>query len=354
MTKNREILDDKWFRLAGIPLAALFSSFLFFYDINTANGFSFLQGYLHSVVEASIIWSAARQVIIYTRKEYSTFENSAKRIKFTFLYTSLVTTIVMAIICAIYDTTKYWGYHFTIQKYIYNIMVALLFSGIVYGIYESIYFFKKWSEAFVEGEALKKENLQSQLDSLKAQINPHFLFNSLSSLSSLIAEDSKRAEVFVDELSTVYRYVLQTNDKDLTTLKSEFDFINAYYHLLKTRFAEGIVLVLDVEPDYYSYSLPPLTLQLLIENAVKHNVILPDKPLTIRIYVSDATNLVIENNLQKKSKEVTSNKMGLSNIIRKYKLLKQPDVLVSATDDSFKVEIPLIKNEVYEYTDSRR
>jgi Ni/Fe-hydrogenase subunit HybB-like protein len=80
----------------------------------------------------------------------------------------------MAIICAIYDITKYWGYHFTIQKYIYNIMVALLFSGIVYGIYESIYFFKQWREAFVEGEALKKENLQSQLDSLKAQINPTF------------------------------------------------------------------------------------------------------------------------------------------------------------------------------------
>ena len=90
MTKNREILDDKWFRIAGIPLVALFSSFLFFYDINTANGFSFLQGYFHSVVEASIIWSAVRQVVIYTRREYATFDNSVKRIKFTVFYTSLV------------------------------------------------------------------------------------------------------------------------------------------------------------------------------------------------------------------------------------------------------------------------
>ena len=121
-----------------------------------------------------------------------------------------------------------------------------MYAVVIGGIYEGIYFFRKWREVFVEAEALKKANLQSQLESLKGQINPHFLFNSLSSLSSLIADDSQRAEKFVDELAAVYRYLLKTNDNELTTLTKELDFINAYYHLLKTRFCNGICMTMDI------------------------------------------------------------------------------------------------------------
>src|SRR5207302_10574389 len=135
------------------------------------------------------------------------------------------------------------------------------------------------------------------------QINPHFLFNSLSSLSSLIADDHKRAEKFVDELASVYRYLLQTNEKELTTLAKELEFINAYFHLLKTRFSDGIQMELNVDNKYDDFLLPPLTLQILLENAVKHNVILPDKPLIIKVYTDEADNLIVLNNLQKKNSQ---------------------------------------------------
>jgi LytS/YehU family sensor histidine kinase len=235
--------------------------------------------------------------------------------------------------------------------YVYNIFVALTYAVIVGGIYEGIYFFRKWREAFVEAEALKQANLQSQLDSLKGQINPHFLFNCLSSLSSLIAEDGKRAEKFVDELASVYRYLLQTNEKELTSLGKELEFAQAYFHLLKTRFTEGIELNIEVEEIYLDYLIPPLTLQILVENAVKHNVILPEKPLTIKAYTDGEENLVIENNLQKKNAQAMSNKMGLANIATKYVLLKQRKIIIRETEDRFIVIIPLIKQKVYAYPD---
>ena len=342
-------MNDKWFRLLGIPGVALVAQVLFYSDMNQAHGIPFLKGYLHSVFHAWILWEVARQTIISIRKKFSSFEDSNKRINYTLVFVTLTTIVLMWVICSIYDVTGFWGYHFTLKKYVYNIFVALMYAVIIGGIYEGIYFFRKWRETFVEAEALKKSNLQSQLDSLKGQINPHFLFNSLSSLSSLIADDSKRAEKFVDELATVYRYLLRTNEKDLTTLGKELEFINAYFHLLKTRFNQGLHLKLEVDERCYEYLLPPLTLQILIENAVKHNVLLCERPLILRIFTDEDDNLVVINNLQRKNTLVTSNKMGLSNIVTKYKLLKQRRIIIKETEDDFLVIIPLIKPTVYAY-----
>jgi len=349
MSATSERLQDTWFRLIGIPIVALVAKVLFFYDIEQDSARAFLTGYLHSVFHAWILWEIARLMIIYTRKRFSSFAESDKRIQYTLVLVTLTTVVTMAGICAFYDLTKYWGYHFNFKGYVYNIFVALMYAVIIGGIYEGIYFFRKWREAFVEAEALKKSNLQSQLDSLKGQINPHFLFNSLSSLSSLIAEDSSRAEKFVDELAAVYRYLLQTNQKQLTTLASELGFISAYFHLLKTRFSHGLHLKLDVHERHSDYLLPPLTLQILIENAVKHNVLLQSRPLIIKVYTDVSNNLVVENNLQKKNTIVESNKMGLSNIVTKYRLLKQRRIVIRETEDAFQVVIPLIKPQVEEF-----
>jgi LytS/YehU family sensor histidine kinase len=213
-------------------------------------------------------------------------------------------------------------------------------------IYEGKYLYKQWWATYYEAEQLKKENLQSQLDSLKSQINPHFLFNSLSTLSSLVSEDPKRAERFIEELSSVYRYLLHTNESSLTTLENELHFIEAYIHLLQTRFGKGIDVQIDVDEAYYSFQLPPLTLQLLVENAVKHNALTASKPLLIRIFTDEVNNLYVLNTLRKKSNVVPSSRTGLRNIARKYQLLKQPEILVKQTDDCFQVSIPLIPSIV--------
>lgn len=196
-------------------------------------------------------------------------------------------------------------------------------------------------KATVLAEQLKRENLQTQLDSLKAQVNPHFLFNSLNSLSSLISEDAEKAEKFLDELSKVYRYLLRNNEDDLTTLAEELQFIQSYYHLLKTRYGDSLELQTKVDPKYLDHQLPPLTLQMLVENAVKHNRMMKERPLKI-VLKSSGDKLIVVNNLQRKVRQVTSNRVGLGNIAKKYKLLEQEDILVRENENEFAVIIPLI------------
>lgn len=219
------------------------------------------------------------------------------------------------------------------------VVVAVL---VVTFIYESINFFEQWERTITETERLKKANLQSQFESLKQQINPHFLFNSLNSLSSLIEEDPRQAEVFLEELASVYRYLLRANESQLTTLRAELDFVRSYFYLLQIRYGGGIELIADVDPALADHLIPPLTLQLLLENAVKHNAILPDRPLTIELRTDAEGRLVVRNTLQRKNIRVPSNRVGLTNIATKYQLLGQGEVSVREDDAHFTVTLPLL------------
>jgi hypothetical protein len=191
-------------------------------------------------------------------------------------------------------------------------------------------------------QQLKQGMTEMQMRALQAQINPHFLFNSLNSLSSLIADEPQQAEQFVDELSSVYRYLLRSNEGELTTLDQELRFIQSYYHLLKTRHGAGLNLRTAIDDRYLGAQLPPLTLQLLVENAVKHNIALAEQPLTIRIFTDGQGQLVVENNLQRKPSRVLSNGVGLSNILTKYRVLGQPIPTVRDDGRQFVVRLPLV------------
>ena len=346
MPSTEGMLNDKWFRFLGIPFIAFMSHIIFFNEehMGGEDGFSSWQVYLIAIAEAMLLWETNRLVLYYFHKRFPGLHQTRQRILGLLTGCLLVTIIVRYINIWFYDKTLFWGYVFPPEGYWYNILIALLFVVIIAGIYESIFYFQQWKRTFAEKEALKIEQLQTQLDSLKAQINPHFLFNNLGSLSSLIMEDQVQAVRFVNELSSVYRYVLQANDKHLTTLESELAFIDNYFHLLKTRFGEGVALDCQIQEHYLTYLLPPLTLQLLIENAIKHNTILPEMPLVITVYTDEAGNLAVVNNLQKKTSTIISSKLGLRNIITKYNLLKQKEVLVKQTDKVFQVILPLIKN----------
>ena len=192
-------------------------------------------------------------------------------------------------------------------------------------------------------ELLQQEVDEMHMRALQAQISPHFLFNSLNSLSALIADDPCKAERFVDELSSVYRYVLQANDRELTSLDMEMKFITSYYHLLETRYGQGIYLKVSIDDTYQDYLLPPLTIQLLIENAVKHNIVSPNNPLTIQIFTNNDGVLVVRNNLQRKgTNRLTSTKKGLQNINMKYRLLNQSPIGINESENAFDVIITLI------------
>ncbi len=266
-----------------------------------------------------------------------------------------------------------WGYtHFQWFGYVPKpgllpriLLVNVVANIVSAGAFESLYSLTRWRENMLENEALKKTNLQSQYESLKNQVNPHFLFNTLNSLSALIADEPERAQTFVDEMAKVYRYLLQTNrnptdpDGELTTLAVELTFIQSYFHLLKTRYGAGIELDVLVNPADEASLLPPLTLQMLVENAVKHNVIQAGKPLRIEIQSAPGGYLLVRNNRQRKTSRpdrppVLTNRLGLTNIREKYRLLAQRRldpaailtgdgaIRIDETDTSFTLYLPLL------------
>ena len=222
--------------------------------------------------------------------------------------------------------------------------LAKLVLGIwmIVGMYEAIYQQFLLKETQKQKNELLRMQMQQQLDNLKGKVNPHFLFNSLNTLSSLIYIDPAKAEQFVEELSAVYRYMLKNNEDDLATLKEEIDFINSYFILIKIRFADGISTSVDVDQELNNYKLPAISLQILVENAIKHNIISKSEPLHISLSTQNET-LVVSNNLQKKPQTLGSEKMGLNYIISKYALVNKKGVEIDEGQEYFTVRLPLIK-----------
>jgi two-component system, LytTR family, sensor kinase len=217
---------------------------------------------------------------------------------------------------------------------------AMIPIGVNLGFF-TIYFIDRWKDSLVKAERLEKEKSQVQFDNLKNQLNPHFLFNALTSLNSLIFEDQKLASAFLQQLSKVYRYVLQNKDKNFVLLTTELEFISNYVQLLETRFQGALKINFEVKGDANEKAIVPVTLQILIENAIKHNVVDKDKMLTIEI-LTVGDYLVVSNNLQVKKNVETSNRQGLENLKSLYKFLTDRPVLIEPTTDRFYVKIPLI------------
>ncbi|MCD4731672.1 MAG: histidine kinase [Bacteroidales bacterium] len=207
----------------------------------------------------------------------------------------------------------------------------------------SIFLLEKWRFSFAELERFKKQNAEFQFESLRAQVNPHFLFNSLNTLSSLIFLDQKKAESFVRELSDVYRYILENKDRELVTLKKELDILKSYVYLILLRFEQNLSVSIDVEKNKDNLLIVPLSLQMLVENATKHNIISKKKPLKVKIYSED-NYIVVSNILQKKEITNYSSKLGLENIKSRYGFMTDNKVEIIESSDEFIVKVPLIKS----------
>lgn len=193
-----------------------------------------------------------------------------------------------------------------------------------------------------KADALEKEKAMITYENLKQQLNPHFLFNSLTSLSSLIHSDASVAAKFLDSLSKTYRYILKSRDHELVQLGSELEFTKNFVMLQKTRFEEGLEVDIRVDEQYWMLRIVPVTLQNLLENAIKHNIIDEESPLRIQLYV-EQDYLVVENNIQKKKIVETSNKQGLASLQSLYEYLSSKPVLIQETAERFVVKLPLIQ-----------
>ncbi len=217
---------------------------------------------------------------------------------------------------------------------------ALAVSG-VNTVFFIRYFIGRWKDSLVEAERLEKEKARIQFDNLKNQLNPHFLFNALTSLNSLITENPKLASQFLQQMSKVYRYVLQNKDKNFVSLRTELDFIKNYVFLAETRFEGALKIKFEISKEAMDFAIVPVTLQILIENAMKHNIIDKDKPLSVDVF-SSGDYLVVSNNLQKRKTVDASNKQGLANLESFYGFMTDRPVIRETNDARFTVKIPLL------------
>jgi LytS/YehU family sensor histidine kinase len=191
--------------------------------------------------------------------------------------------------------------------------------------------------------SLLKTNAETRFEVLKNQVNPHFLFNSLNTINSLIVTDQQAAVNFVNNMSDVYRYVLKSHELNSIPLQEELRFMAAYNEMLKGRYGDKMQITLQVQNDYWQYRVPPMALQILVENAVKHNIASHNKPLQIRIFTNAMGGLVVENNLQKRNDPEISTGVGLQNLNQRVKYLSNHHLIIQQTPNSFSVTVPLMQ-----------
>lgn len=276
---------------------------------------------------------------VYLDKIYPFEKNVLRRIGLQFGVT-LVVVMVMRLVPYALLKDRY-SIHLSRELWIgtlaINVFTVLCVILSIFG----YHFFRRWREEKITAATLEKEKAQVQYDNLKNQLNPHFLFNSLSSLNSLIFENPQLASEFLQQLSKVFRYVLENKEKSLVSVKTEVNFVMQYAALLKTRFDEALLIDFDISTTVYEKKVVPVTLQVLLENAIKHNITSKDNPLKIKVYDSNGY-LVVENMLQKKSIIETSNGQGLENLKNLYQFLSEIPVEVEQTTEKFAVKVPLI------------
>ncbi|UFH57930.1 sensor histidine kinase [Spirosoma sp. KNUC1025] len=337
-------LNDGKFRLVGIPLFSIvvpaIQHFDDFRQLNTTFGIYLLI----SVCTTLTLWEGNRLIIVQARRAFPTYSQTTRRLLteavIGLLYTLVATFLLDQILC------KAILHH---DELFIGFRMSLIPTVLVYLIYEAIYFFEAWKLNVRKTESLARESVQSQLEVLKNQLDPHFLFNSMNTLAALIDDENIDAQQYLERLSDVYRYVLVSRSKNTVPLEEEIAFLDAYVYLNKIRFRDNLQVEKQLSPEAYRQYVTPLSLQMLIENAIKHNVVSKENPLKIRIQQEGNQYLVIENNIQEKtilrnSNREESTRVGLQNIINRYSLLTDRQVEIIRTGGLFTVKIPLLLN----------
>jgi len=204
-------------------------------------------------------------------------------------------------------------------------------------------FLTEWRASASEAERLRTENLSARYETLKSQVNPHFLFNSFNVLSTLVYKNPDTAARFIKQLSNLYRYVLETKDKETVSIEEEVNALKAFSYLSTMRFGDNLDIDIALD-EVLTYQIAPMTLQMLVENSIKHNVVSKAKPLSIKVF-KERDEIVVQNNLQRKNNVTASAGIGLPNIQARYEYLSDQPVSIEETNETFLVRIPLLKLE---------
>lgn len=283
-------------------------------------------------------------VAILLRNRFPEDRQLFKRLTICLAIFFLMSAVYISVLLLAYDNFNFYGYEYSENDFTKGYLTLITVNIFLTFLNEGISRFEKFKVTITENEQLKKEYMHSQLLGLKSQMNPHFLFNSLNSLSSLIHENSDIAEEFLDHMSKVYRYLLRNNEEKLVTIETEINFIKSYYFLLKARHEEGLQLNVDLTPESKQRWIPPLTLQMIIENAINQNAINRLKPLTICIQDNEH-GLEIINSVAPKINSANSNVEIEENINNKYRLLCGCEIEIEETNQQRSIVLPVIANK---------
>jgi sensor histidine kinase YesM len=281
--------------------------------------------------------------------------NKGIRIRFAWSQSVTVGFLVQAVVdisfvLGLLVVSRYLIFNFIVTNHFNRLLDEVIIAAVVLflvALYLALefgfYLLDKWRKSLADLERFKKEKAEYQFEMLRMQVNPHFLFNSLNTLSSLIFHNPDMASVFIRKLSYVYRYVLETRSTIMLTLDEEMEFVNSYVYMLELRLHEKLTFIIDIDEKYLRHYIVPMTLQILIENAVKHNVASGKMPLKIHMYTDENDYIVVRNRLQRKRTTRFSSGIGLENIRSRYRFIVDKQVEVVETENHFTVRVPLIE-----------
>jgi two-component system LytT family sensor kinase len=287
-------------------------------------------------------------VAIFLRNRFPDDSQVFKRMTICISIFFLMSAVYTSFFLLLYDYFDFYGYTYIENDFTRCYLTLIVVNVFLTFLNEGVYRFERYKATATETEQLKKEYMHSQLLGLKSQMNPHFLFNSLNTLSSLINEDEQKAEDFLDHMSKVYRYLLRNNEEQLVNLGTELGFIRSYYFLLRARHADGLQLDINVPEDLHDRMIPPLTLQMIVESIMNKNLISRTQPLHISIQsVHDW--LEIKNNVQRKMNAGENCCEIIENISNKYRLLCQQEVVIRLDEFHQTIQLPLITQKELEY-----
>ena len=300
------------------------------------------------IIELEIFFVIAQKIFSSSRERFG--DNYKKKIvtRLAIFYLIVLTlgTGFVFLAIAIPMLFREGNYSQMIDQFLSDGLQQFLLSWLIsISIASVAFFYMEWNNALKRERKLREEKLIFQYESLKNKVNPHFLFNSLNTLSSLIQRDPELSERFITKFSTIYRYVLDKADRDMVSLEEELAFIEDYFFLRKIRDENKINLLIRVDKPH-SYSVIPVSIQLLVENALKHNAASREQPLNINIYLEKDNMVIVENNIQKKMSLEPSPKVGLKNLKERVFLAMRKEVIISEGPASFIVKLPILKKEL--------
>jgi len=330
---------ERYLMFLGIPIVGFIMTYILNIGQVELYSIEYNINLLATTIVTAINWLGCRFIVIKLWNKYPWHLHPLKHIlievPIVFIFT-IVLNISVSFLFIWMDNES-----LDYSELLRNTAIILLLVSFLVSLHEALFFYVQWKANFNKSLALEKANIKAEYDALKNQINPHFLFNNLNTLTTFV-EDNPEATNYIQNLSGFLRYTLDIKETDIKSLSDELKMVKKYIYLQKIRFGNSLSINVDISQEFLKYKIPSMSLQMVVDNAIKHNIISNDKQLNINIFIENNSYLVIQNNLQKRYGVISTNQ-GLSNLRKRYSFISEKGVKVLENINSFIVKLPLVK-----------